>query len=181
MLKIELSEFIGRIRPSLQVNPPVAESNGKVKAATLILLAEDGGEAAMGLIRRTTGYGPHSGQISFPGGRLEGNETPLAAALRETEEEIGVAPDYVDVAGFLPVARTVVTGFLIWPVIGVLKRPVRIRPAPEEVEEFFWAPLSFFADPANMTGEGERPVFRYDGKEIWGITLRIIHDLLKLA
>lgn len=181
MIEMELDDFLARIGPSLQVNPPVAESNGKVKAATLILLADNGGEAAMGLIRRAAGADPHSGQVSFPGGRLEGDETPLAAALRETEEEIGVAAEHVEVAGFLPVARTVVTGFLVWPVIGVLKPPVEIRPAPEEVAEFFWAPLSFFADPANMTDEGARPVFRYEGKEIWGITLRIIDDLLELA
>lgn len=101
------------------------------------------------LTQRTAHLKDHAGQISFPGGRIEPEDvSECHAALREAEEEIGLASSCVEVVGFLPEYRTS-TGFRVTPVVGFVTPPFAVRPDPFEVAEVFEVPLAFLLDPAN--------------------------------
>jgi 8-oxo-dGTP pyrophosphatase MutT (NUDIX family) len=128
----------------------------------------------------------HAGQVSFPGGRVQENDPSLAeAALRETLEETGIAPDYVSVAGYLDTYETG-TGFAIVPVVGMVREGFSLQPDPGEVDEVFEVPLGFLLDPANRERrsaqwQGRRREFyayHYGPHYIWGATAAI---LLRLA
>ena len=103
--------------------------------------------------QRTTSLKAHSGQISFPGGRAEpGDAGPEFTALREAEEEIGIAAARVEILGRLPdyITRT---GYRVTPVIGLLVPPLELTPDPREVDEIFEVPLAFLLDPRNHRRE----------------------------
>lgn len=152
-----------------------------VAAAVLVpLLARP--EPVLLFTRRTEGLARHSGQVSFPGGRVEPHDvSPLQAALRETVEETGIVSDCVTMAGYLAPVRTG-TGFDIQPVVGVLEPDPVLAPDPAEVAAVFEAPLAFFRDPASRCSESRNGrsfhVFRWDGHEIWGATAAILVDLV---
>jgi 8-oxo-dGTP pyrophosphatase MutT (NUDIX family) len=158
---------------------------GGTRAAVLIPVVGRH-EPVLLFTRRTETLARHSGQVSFPGGRVEPSDTsPMATALRETAEETGIASSHVHVAGYLPRYRTG-TGFDIQPVVGVLAPGFILKPDPAEVAAVFEVPLAFFADPANRkraSREWNGHVrsfysFTYDGHEIWGATAAIIVDLV---
>jgi 8-oxo-dGTP pyrophosphatase MutT (NUDIX family) len=124
----------------------------------------------------------HAGQISFPGGRVEPDDIDIdAAALREAEEEIGLARDRVSVLGRLADYETV-TGYRVTPVVGWLEPPFSIKPDPIEVADIFEVPLAFLLDPANqqrhfrMLGEIRRDYFAipYRERYIWGATAAML-------
>lgn len=124
----------------------------------------------------------HAGQISFPGGRREpGDADPVATALREAEEEIGLHPDRVEVVGCLDPFDTS-TGFVVTPVVGLVTPPLELTLDAREVAEVFEVPLAFLLDPANRRREsrvhrGRRrryDVFDYRGRRIWGATARMV-------
>jgi 8-oxo-dGTP pyrophosphatase MutT (NUDIX family) len=158
---------------------------GGTPAAVLIPLVAVA-EPVLLFTRRREDLARHAGQVSFPGGRIEpADPSPLAAALRETAEEIGILPEQVTVAGYLARYRTG-TGFDIHPVVGVVNPGLTLQPDPAEVASVFEAPLRFFADPANLS-RGSREwnghvrsfyTFTYEGHEIWGATAAIIVDLV---
>ena len=101
------------------------------------------------LTQRTAHLKDHPGQISFPGGRVEpADASPAATALREAQEEIGLAARHVEILGYLPEYRTG-TGFRVTPVVAVVKPPFDLRPEPGEVAEIFEVPFSFLMDSAN--------------------------------
>ena len=100
------------------------------------------------LTRRTAHLYDHAGQISFPGGRSEQDESPAATALRETEEEIGLSPSRVQILGTLSEYVTV-TGYRVTPVVGLVEAPFELKPDDFEVAEIFEVPLEFFLEPAN--------------------------------
>ena len=127
----------------------------------------------------------HPGQVSFPGGRIDpGDDGPIAAALREAEEEIGLPPSAVEVIGIADIYRTV-TGFEVTPVVGVVPPGLPITPHPGEVADVFEAPLDFLLDPANQLQR--EAMFRgkmrsyyeipYQGRQIWGATAAMIVNL----
>jgi 8-oxo-dGTP pyrophosphatase MutT (NUDIX family) len=127
----------------------------------------------------------HPGQISFPGGRIDpGDAGPVAAALREAEEEIGLPPPRVDVIGIADVYRTI-TGFQVTPVVGVIPPDLDLRPHPGEVADMFEAPLHFLLDPARheirtAVYQGrERRYYEilWQGRRIWGATAAMIVNL----
>jgi 8-oxo-dGTP pyrophosphatase MutT (NUDIX family) len=168
----------------LPQTPPAGNVTG-VPAAVLIPVVA-AAEPVLLFTRRTEHLARHSGQVSFPGGRMETHDTsPLATALRETAEETGIAPDQVRVAGYLPRLLTV-TGFDVQPVVGVLRPGFMLRPDPAEVAAVFEVPLAFLADPANRVSSvrewqgTQRTVtrFMHAGHEIWGATASIIVDLV---
>jgi 8-oxo-dGTP pyrophosphatase MutT (NUDIX family) len=120
-----------------------------VLAAVLIpLVAHEQGVSVM-LTERAAHLHDHAGQISFPGGRIESSDvSPVAAALREAEEETGLPPDRVEVLGTMPPYMTA-TGFSITPVVGMVRPGFTLAPDAFEVAEVFEVPLAFIADPAN--------------------------------
>ena len=130
----------------------------------------------------------HAGQIAFPGGGLEeGDEDVVAAALRETHEEIGVGPENVSVVGCLGVMGTV-TGYAVTPVVGVIAAKAQLELDPVEVQEAFEVPLSFLLDERNAR-RSEREYlghkipgveYHYEGRRIWGATAQMISELSKL-
>ncbi len=160
-------------------------------AAVLVPLLRRGPEWHVLFIRRATNHqDPHSGQVSFPGGRCEGSDNSfIEAALRETEEEIGLPPREVAVLGRLPSVRTA-TNFLVHPVVGRIPWPYSFRIQTSEVAEVFTVPLLWLARPEHRQTrwrhprlEGSTPVpvyyFRpYQGRVIWGATARVVLLLL---
>lgn len=141
------------------------------------------------LTQRTAHLEHHAGQISFPGGRIEPfDPDPVAAALREAEEEIGLEPARVEVLGEIAQYRTR-TGFLIHPVVGWIEPPATLKPDPFEVAEVFDVPLAFALDPANhrrdsYERDGRRREFwvvPYENRYIWGATAGILVNLARLV
>jgi 8-oxo-dGTP pyrophosphatase MutT (NUDIX family) len=156
-----------------------------VAAAVLVPLVERPTGLTVLLTRRTDHLRDHPGQISFPGGRLAaGDETPLAAALRETSEELGIPSGLVEVVGYLP-PQPVITGFALTPVVGFLPPSIAAVPDPVEVAEVFEVPLSFILDPEQAIAASRRvrgidvPVweYHYDSRRIWGATAAILNTL----
>jgi 8-oxo-dGTP pyrophosphatase MutT (NUDIX family) len=137
------------------------------------------------LTRRPDYLRRHAGQVAFPGGRIDpGDEGPVQAALREADEEIGLAPPLVDVRGALAPFATG-TGFKIFPIVGLVEARFSARINQSEVAEAFEVPFAFLMNPANharKTGEF-RGVSRsyyemiYDGRRIWGATAHMIVKL----
>lgn len=157
-------------------------------AAVLIPLIDRAGGMTVLLTRRTEHLKSHAGQISFPGGRMEVlDKTPEITALRETEEEIGVASAAIDLVGRLAVRETG-TGYKVVPVVGLIEPPFDVVPDPSEVAEVFEVPLEFVMDPANHRFETriqrgiERQfyVLPYDGYYIWGLTARLLVNLAEV-
>ncbi len=161
-----------------------------VPAAVLVPLIDRPDGMTVLLTQRTEHLNDHAGQISFPGGRVEPEDSgPVAAALRETEEEIGLQRAAVDVVGCLDTCLTG-TGFRVVPVVGLVAPPISLTLDAFEVAEAFEVPLSFVLDPSNhqrqaatFPGVGRREfyVLPYKNRYIWGATARMLinlHDLL---
>lgn len=131
----------------------------------------------------------HAGQISFPGGRLEAIDAdPIAAALRETREEVGIAAEFVHVLGFLP-DQMVLTGYRVTPVVALVDPGFALRSDDAEVAEIFEMPLALIMDPESFrptrrTLFGVEVTLRdvhFEGRVIWGATgamLMGLHDAL---
>lgn len=141
------------------------------------------------LTRRADHLNSHSGQVAFPGGKLEPGETLVEAALREAEEEVGLDRSFVDVAGFLDPYETG-TGFRILPVISFVRPGFSLTADPGEVAEMFEVPLAFLLDEDNherhsVFWRGKRRAYYampYEGHYIWGATagmIRNLHDRVK--
>lgn len=140
------------------------------------------------LTRRTEHLARHAGQVAFPGGRIDAADADAVdAALRETEEEIGLPRSRVRPVGYLDSFETV-SGFVITPVVGFVDPGVPAwTPDPGEVDEVFEVPLAFLLDPGNlrrytMHYRGHaRPMveFRYGAHRIWGATAAMLTNLLK--
>jgi 8-oxo-dGTP pyrophosphatase MutT (NUDIX family) len=167
--------------------PP--ETGVLTSAAVLVGLVERPHGLSVILTRRADTLRSHTGQIALPGGRCEPGETPWAAALREAEEEIGLAPRLVDLAGLSTPYRTG-TGFHVTPVVGFVRDGYVARPNPDEVAEVFETPFGFLMDPASYeqreltTAEGVVRRFyaaTWEDRTIWGATagmLRALYDRL---
>jgi 8-oxo-dGTP pyrophosphatase MutT (NUDIX family) len=158
-----------------------------VPAAVLMPLVMREGGLTMLFTERTAHLSAHAGQISFPGGRIEKYDaSPIEAALRETEEEIGLGRGHIEVLGTLP---DYVTGsrFLVTPVVALACPPFNLRPDPSEVAKIFEVPLSFLMDGANHQrrvldlpdGTGRRSFYsmHYGGCFIWGATAGMLRSL----
>ncbi len=158
-----------------------------VPAAVLVPILERAEGMTVLLTRRTDHLARHAGQVSFPGGRADPeDETPAATALREANEEIGLALEHVSVAGRLD-NYLVGTGYRVTPVVGVVSPSARITHAEDEVAEVFEVPLAFVRDAGNyrheeMTLKGFTRRFHalsYREHHIWGATAAILVNLRK--
>lgn len=158
------------------------------RAAVLVPLFHVGGETSLLLTRRTQTVERHKGQISFPGGALDHGEELLAAALRETFEELGIPAGEVQVLGRLPEVDVAVSRFRVTPFVGVIPHPYPLRPNADEIEEVVRVPLAVFRDPANLRVEtrpwegriGEVYHYTYHTQTIWGATARIIKQFVDI-
>ena len=147
-------------------------------AAVLVPLVEHADEPSILLPRRADHLEKHSGQVAFPGGKVEDNDaTPIAAALRETEEEIGLDASHIEIAGVLDTYQTG-TGFLILPVVGFVKPGFTLTPDKNEVADVFEVPAHIALSKQNWktdSGEWKGRMWNfysmdYQGYNIWGAT-----------
>jgi len=182
----EPRSWILQIRDLLASPPPrrLAASDLR-QASVLVPLYVDAGELWTVLTKRTDDLPSHRGQIAFPGGGRELKEDPWAAALRETEEEIGLDPKRVLPLGLLDEGETP-AGFRVIPCVGAIPFPYEARPNAGEIAEVFSLPLTAFSNPKMVE---ERPVkingverlllvYHIGNRQIWGLTARILQNLL---
>lgn len=167
------------------LNPGMAKPVELVPAAVLVPIVERDDGMTVLLTQRTDHLTAHAGQISFPGGRVELEDVSIeAAALRETEEEVGLSSEHIEIVGKLDIYVTR-TGFEVTPVVGIVTPPFTINPDPFEVADVFEVPLSFVVDPANHQKESrlhkgvERQfyVLPYEDRYIWGATAGMLVNL----
>lgn len=156
-----------------------------VDAAVLIPVVDHGEEATVLLTQRTEKLRNHSGQVAFPGGRIDPTDaSPEDAALRETFEEIGLPASTVEIVGRMPDYVTG-SGYRIAPVLGIVMPPFDLTINEHEVDAAFEVPLAFLMDVANhnresrMWKEKERFYYTmpYGERFIWGITAGIIRTM----
>ncbi|MEO3385139.1 CoA pyrophosphatase [Mesorhizobium sp. CAU 1741] len=154
-------------------------------AAVLIPVVDHGAEASVILTKRTEKLRSHSGQIAFPGGRIDPTDpTPEFAAMREAEEEIGLSAEFIEVVGRMP-DYVSGSGFRIAPVLAVVTPGFMLTINEDEVDDAFEVPLSFLMDPQNHNRESriwqDRERFFYTmpfgDRYIWGVTAGIIRTL----
>lgn len=175
-------------RGDFDLNPNTRDHEGErvlKPAAVLIPIIERPGAMSVLFTRRADHLARHAGQVSFPGGRFhEDDADAVAAALRETEEEVGLDRLFVDVRGALDRYETG-TGFAIHPFVGLVREGFELKIDKSEVAEAFEVPLAFLMDPKNheprtATWQGRERRFygmTYDGHYIWGATAGILINL----
>ncbi len=173
------------IRQSVEGHHPKVVHEGTLtRASVLIPLVQSAENLSMLLTVRTKDVEHHKGQISFPGGAVEpGDRDVFETALREAEEELGLSPEGVDILGRID-DLTTPTGFVVSAVVGYIASLPDLIPQPEEVSEYFLAPLKFFLDDANCyirDYQRENDVvevwfYEYEHYTVWGVTAAIIRN-----
>ncbi|SRR6266566_5113386 len=183
--RLEPIERADTLKDPLVGNSPTAR-----KSSVLLGLFDQHNETYLTFIRRASTLRTHSGEIAFPGGAVDHSDvSPVATALREAQEEIGLDPSVVEVLGVLRPVFTVVSNFLIIPIVAHLPRGLgTIQLQASEVAEIILLPLQGLADPAIYHTEKwirdglPHTVYFYDYGQyrIWGATARILNALLEL-
>jgi len=172
-------------RSDFDLNPGMRGAGVARPAAVLCPLVRRAGKLHVVLTRRAAHLSAHAGQIAFPGGKVDaGDPSPLAAALREAREEIGLMPEQTDVLGTLDPYLTV-TGFRVTPFVGAVAPHWAPLPDPREVAAVFEAPLDFLMDRANQRRgayEREGAIRHYHAMPwgehyIWGATAGMLRNL----
>ncbi len=162
---------------------------GLTASAVLVPLYQKDNKTCILFTKRTETVMAHKGQTSFPGGSCEPEDKSTQdTALRESYEEIGLAPEDVDVLGELDDTITHNTGYIIFPVVGFIPYPYQFRLSADEVEEIVEIPLEALQDKRNFREEVEEyegklcPAYfcNYEEQAIWGATARIIHNLVEI-
>jgi len=179
-------------RPEIVADARIAQAREPLREAAVLipLVMREAGPTVL-LTRRTAHLHDHGGQISFPGGGMEHHdESAVAAALRETEEEVGLRADSVEVLGSLPRYATA-TGYVVTPVVGLVTPGFSLQLDAFEVDEVFEPPLAFLMNPAHH----ERRLVDFDGAPrtfyampyeagrryfIWGATAAMLRNLYHL-
>ncbi|HEX8053823.1 MAG TPA: CoA pyrophosphatase [Thermoleophilaceae bacterium] len=161
------------------------DAPGSTDAAVLIPLYETAGDLRAVFTRRRADLSRHAGEISFPGGRQDSPDEDLrVTALRESEEEIGLPRDAVDLIGALPPVGTFVTSFRVFPFVGVIEAGHRWTPEPREVDEVLELSLRALVEGHRMQRllrKGvpiKTPTYTVGPHFVWGATARIVEHLL---
>lgn len=189
-LSARLIGAIGTLRhgsSDFDLNPGVDLPKDRVlrPAAVLIAIENIGIEPRIILTQRASTLRHHAGQVAFPGGKRDEQDTNIEeTALREADEEIGLRPENVQVLGRLPTHETV-TGFSVTPVLGIVRDTFTPNPDPNEVAEVFSAPLRHVTNSAQFSVQGRRwrghqrryHTVPYGPYYIWGATARILWAL----
>jgi len=172
-----------RIRKALtQQERRNVAAHGAVPAAVLMPIFTREGRDYIVFTKRTETVDAHKGQISFPGGKQEKNETLLQTALREAYEEIGLDPKVVEILGELDREKTYVSNFIISPFVGHIPYPYPFKINRREVQSLLEVPVSALLDKKNYREEIETAgdkryrayFFHYENEVIWGATARIL-------
>ena len=180
-----MSDFVDRLGKALEDRPGIPTTvEGTTDAAVLIPIV--GPEPTLIFTVRTENLRSHSGQISFPGGRVDpGDASPESAALREAREEIGLKEDSVRLLGNLDDIETFVSGYVVTPVVGWIEEPLPLTPNPAEVAAVLEVPLSELTEeirtePGFDHGGRTLPTEAWVWREnvIWGVTARILRLFL---
>lgn len=177
------------LNPHLDYPPVLTKKPASLRdAAVLIPIIDRTAGPTVLFTLRSPDLPSHAGQISFPGGRVEeGDENRVSTALRETQEEVGIPPERVEIAGELGVHYGG-QGYAVTPVIGIIHPSAKFDPHPAEVHDIFEVPLGFLADEANhivetrsFAGEEYRMfAVPYKDWHIWGLTAGIVHTLMQV-
>ena len=176
-------------QPEVRAEPRFTQRQPAQAAVLVPLVARP--EPTLLLTQRTSHLANHSGQIAFPGGKVDPTDVDVVdAALREAEEEVGLARDFVQVLGTLPIYTTG-SAFIITPVVALVRPGFTLAPNPGEVADVFEVPLAFLLDPANhrrhfLTAEGVRRDWfsmpYQDGdveRFIWGATAGMLRNFYR--
>lgn len=173
-------------RSDFDLNPGEARPQRTLRPAAVLaaVIARPEGATVL-MTRRSDSLASHTGQIAFPGGRLDPGETAVEAAVREAFEEVALDPAAVEVLGVGDGYETG-TGFMVTPVVGWLAEPPVTRPSPEEVAEVFEVPWDFLMNPSNhrrdfydRDGQPRRWFWAipHEQRYIWGVTAGIVRAL----
>ena len=174
-------------RGDLDLNPETWVRAGvkATKPAAVLVPIIDRGEPTVLLTQRTKDLASHAGQVAFPGGKIDAaDESPVAAALREATEEIGLLPTLIEPIGYLDLYLTF-SGFRILPTVARVKPDFTLVLNPWEVTETFEVPLAFLMTPGNHQRktrdwnglEREYYAIPFENRYIWGITAGILRNL----
>ena len=182
------AEMTGPQRGDYDLNPALRQFDDQPllrSAAVLVPIVHRPAGLTVLLTRRSAHLSSHAGQVAFPGGRIDDSDDgPVDAALRETEEETGISRDFVTPVGLLDAYETG-SGFVIIPVVGVLREGCTPVASPHEVDEIFEVPFAFLMDVANHQSHSgvwagqERRYYAmpYESHNIWGATAGMIVNL----
>ena len=168
----------------LLIGDMIEGSPDEAAPAAVLIAITDRPEPGVILTVRRENLRTHAGQVAFPGGRIDPGEDPVAAALREAQEEVLLDPASVEIVGTIEPYRTV-THYSVVPVIGVIPPDLPLEPHEQEVADWFEAPLTFLLDPANQQQRSalfqgrNRHYYEIDwnGRRIWGATAAMIVNL----
>jgi 8-oxo-dGTP pyrophosphatase MutT (NUDIX family) len=156
------------------------------QAAVLVPLYDDrDGVTRVILTKRPMTMPTHAGHLAFPGGRPDdGDGGPVGTALREAEEEVGLNPETVEVAGFLPAIHTIQYALMVVPVVGWIEGIPQLKPSPREVDKVLEPPVVIFADQRSWRFEVWRGhkvwFFDIEGEVLWGATAHMVRQLVGL-
>jgi 8-oxo-dGTP pyrophosphatase MutT (NUDIX family) len=156
-----------------------------IRPAAVLIPVVDHAEATVLLTERTTHLSDHAGQIAFPGGRIEPSDaTPMAAALREAKEEVGLDREFIEPIGYLDVYMTTL-GYRVVPTVARIRPGFTLRLNPAEVEVAFEVPLAFLMEPENHRRHSREwqglmrsyYAMPFGERYIWGVTAGILRNL----
>lgn len=190
MSGLSVAELVARTRARLPERARRVVPPGSLIRAAVLVPIVDHGEAFLVFAQRTNRVGQHAGQISFPGGRIDPEDADeLQAAVREAEEEVGLARTLVEPLGMLDDTETVATQFVITPWVGLVTGPVVWQPDGHEIEKVIEVPVgALLARGAFRVESWERngvtrDVYFYDYQDttIWGATARILKQYLDIV
>ena len=182
---VTMSSMLQKIRHSIKEHQP-RDLHQTANSAVLIPLFEYNGKVGLVLIQRSETTGLHRGQMGFPGGMVEPEDSGdlVRTALRESEEEINLFHEDVQIIGELSQRQTILSELTVKPFVGIIPYPYNFSPDPVEVTGTCTATLNTLVNDV-ITGDNSfelpPPIYPVNGKPVWGLTAKIITELLDLV